>query len=385
MATQQLTAFGVTLRQYREAAGLSQEDLAERAGLTVGAIGALERGERRRPYPHTLQLLSRALELNDADRAALIAAVPGRAKRALTLSTSTAQRPGAADFVGRRDELALLQARLADASAGRGGVVVLVGEAGIGKTRLARRLADDAQAQGATVLWGGCFEGNWQLPYAPWVEAIGQHATCRDPERLRRDLGPGASPIARVVPQVHSLFPELQLSSPLSADEERYRLYHAVTQLLVALASERTVLLVLDDLHWADTDSLRLLQHVARGVGRTRVLLLGIHRDLEPGLNDEHPLFATLSTLVREVEYQRLTLRGFSREEVGEYLAHIAGDALPQALVKAIEHETDGNPFYARERSSVISSRTPECSRAKDHGPPTSASASSIFPKAYAR
>jgi predicted ATPase len=148
-------------------------------------------------------------------------------------------------------------------------MVVLVGEAGIGKTHLARRLADDAQAQGATVLWGGCFEGDWQPPYAPWVEAIGQYATCRDPERLKRDLG-GASPFARVVPQVHSAFPDLQLSSPLSADEERYRLYHAVTQLLLALASERTVLLVLDDLHWADTDSLRLLQHVARVVGRAR-------------------------------------------------------------------------------------------------------------------
>jgi transcriptional regulator with XRE-family HTH domain len=177
MAGEQQSTFGAQLRRYREAAGLSQEELAERARLTAAAIGALERGERRRPYPHTVQLLARALELDEARRAALIAAVPGRGtnrpRKLLTMpGEATAPATGSTTFVGRTEELVSLQTALANAAAGRGGVVMLAGEAGIGKTRLAREFAHAAQAEGTIVLWGGCFEGDWQPPYGPWVEAI---------------------------------------------------------------------------------------------------------------------------------------------------------------------------------------------------------------------
>lgn len=380
MAAEEAAAFGVQLRRYREAAGLSQEELAERAGLTASAIGALERGERRRPYPHTVQLLATALELDEARRANLIAAVPRRGTGApasvgtptrtaangvsdghgaapsspggeLASGSSPSPRVGGstAAFVGRQGELAVLRAKLAEAVAGQGSVVLLVGEAGIGKTRLGREFAEEAVQCGAVVLWGCCFEGDWQPSYGPWVEALAAYSRSRTPEHLLQAMGAGAAPIARLVPEVSAALPDVPVPSPLSPDQERFRLYDAVIRFLLAVSGEHPVLLVLDDLHWADADSLRLLRHLARFVSRARVLVIGVYRDPEFGLNDAHPLVGTLSVLRREGDCERLMLHGFSGDEVAEYLAQTAGQALPLALVKVIEEETSGNPFYARE------------------------------------
>jgi DNA-binding CsgD family transcriptional regulator/transcriptional regulator with XRE-family HTH domain/predicted Ser/Thr protein kinase len=381
MAAEQPVPFGALLRRYREAAGLSQEDLAQRAGLTAAAIGALERGERKRPYPHTLQLLARALDLDDAHRVAFIAAVPSRGTLRTvgapvltpiaasgvsrpddTISRSTDDRDviaspvahpdlgrGTTIFVGRQHELMALRAKLADAVSGQGGIVMLVGEAGIGKTYLARAFADDAVAQGAAVLWGSCFEGDWQPPYGPWVEALSAYVRAGPAETVRQALGPTAAPLARLVPEICAALRDLPLPSPLSPDEERVRLYDAIIRFLLAVSREQTLLLILDDLHWADPDSLRLLCHLARVVGRARMLVVGAYRDPEVGLTEAHPLMNTLSVLCRQSDYVRIAIRGFSHEEVAAYLAQSAGQALPQALVKVIEQETSGNPFYARE------------------------------------
>jgi DNA-binding CsgD family transcriptional regulator len=226
---------------------------------------------------------------------------------------------------------------------------MLAGEAGIGKTRLARVFAEQAQEQGAKVMRGWCFEGDWQPPYGPWVEALRSYARSIDPERLRDDLGPHVSLLARLVPEINVALPDAPAPGPLSPDEERYRLYDAVLRLLLAIAAEQPLLVLLDDLHWADDDSLRLLRHVARFIGQERVLVVGAYRDPEPGLTGQHPLLATLADLHREGRCQHLRLRGFDREEVGDFLAQTAGYALPQALVGVIEEETSGNPFYAGE------------------------------------
>jgi len=381
MAAEQPLPFGALLRRYREAAGLSQEDLAERAGLTADAIGALERGKRKRPYPHTVQLLARALDLDEACRVAFIAAVPSRgtirpasASVVTPIAASGVSRPddaisrstddrdviaspvahpdlgrGTTIFVGRQHELMALRAKLADAVSGQGGIVMLVGEAGIGKTCLARAFADDAVAQGAALLWGCCFEGDWQPPYGPWVEALSAYVRARPAETVRQALSPTAAPLARLVPEIRAALPDLPLPSPLSPDEERVRLYDAIIRFLLALSREQPLLLILDDLHWADPDSLRLLCHLARVVGRARMLVIGAYRDPEVGLTEAHPLMDTLSVLCRQSDYMRIAIKGFSHEEVAAYLAQSAGQALPQALVTVIEQETSGNPFYARE------------------------------------
>lgn len=361
MATTQPSTFGLQLRRYREAAGLSQEDLAERAGLAANAIGALERGERRRPYPRTVQMLADALALDETSRREFIAAVPRSTTTAVVSSTT---------FVGRESELATLRARLARAAAGGGAFVVLAGEAGIGKTRLAREFVEEAQQQGARVLAGRCFDGDWQPPYGPWVEAIGDDVRTRPLEDLRHEMGSAAPYLAQLVPRIRDRITDVGVPSALNPDDERLRMYEAVTRFLLAIAADRPVVVFLDDLHWADPDSLRLLRHASRSIGGARVLILGAYRDPELGLTEDHPLIAALAGIRRECEYDRLALHGLTHDEVSAYLAHTAGRRLPEDLILLIERETSGNPFYAGEVLRHLSeeARAPSDALATDPG-----------------
>jgi transcriptional regulator with XRE-family HTH domain len=340
MAAARSSAFGTQLRRHREAAGWSQEDLAERAGLAAKAIGALERGERRRPYPRTVQVLADALGLDEARRRELISAVP---------RSTTPRFSDGAPFVGRYAELAALLAKLEAAVSGGSGFAMIVGEAGIGKTRLAHEFAHAAQAQGVTVLSGRCVEGDWRPPFGPWAEAIDGYARARQPDELRNDLGSGAPYLAQFVPAVRAALPGLTTPGALNPNDERLRLYEAVTSFVRAISGAHPVLVFLDDLHWADPDSLRLLRHLARTLNGAQALVLGAYRDPELGVIAGHPLMTTLAALRRETACETIRLRGLSREEVSAYLAHAAGRALPRTLVELIERETSGNPFYARE------------------------------------
>jgi DNA-binding CsgD family transcriptional regulator len=245
--------------------------------------------------------------------------------------------------------LETLQIKLAAAFAAKGSLVMLVGEAGIGKTAIAQKFAVEARQRGAAVLWGACFEGEWRPPYGPWVEALGDYVRSLQPERLRRHLGVGAPPLARLVPHIRALLPQIPSPVALNPNEERFRLYEALTQFLLSLAEEQPVALILDDLHWADSDSLEALRYAARFAYRGRLLLVGIYREPEAGTDRRHPLNETVGALWREAGYERLLVAGLSRREVADYLAQAAGQALPQALAQTIHAETNGNPFYVRQ------------------------------------
>jgi DNA-binding NarL/FixJ family response regulator len=257
-----------------------------------------------------------------------------------------------AALIGRRHEVDLLVNALEVARGGRGGLVLLVGEAGIGKTRLAEALADHARDTGATVLWGACLEDDWRPSHGPWVEALDAYLRELDPLLLPRMLGQHAAPLARLLPGLRAARPDVDDPASLPADEERIRLYVAVAQLLLAAAQAAPVVLVLDDLHWADLDALGLLRHVVRLSLRARLLVVGTYRDPDPDrARDPHGglLNDALAGLAREVEYQRIVLRGFGEHEVAEYLAQAAGQPLPQALARAVHVETAGHPFFTRE------------------------------------
>jgi class 3 adenylate cyclase/tetratricopeptide (TPR) repeat protein len=250
-------------------------------------------------------------------------------------------------FVGRRDELARLTHHLERAEHEQGGLVMVVGEPGIGKTRTTEEFAAQARERGARVLWGRCYEGEGAPPYGPFAEAIGEYAGRAAADELRTDLSQYGAAVAGIAPLLKERVPDLPELPALQPDEERYRLFDAVAQFVLATARRAPVLLVLDDLHWADGGSIALLRHLARVAGRNRLLIVGAYRDVE--LDRQHPLAEALAMLKRETEYERIPLKGLGTDAIGELLTAIANQEVPDAWVQAISAETSGNPFFIRE------------------------------------
>jgi tetratricopeptide (TPR) repeat protein len=179
------------------------------------------------------------------------------------------------------------------------------------------------------------------------VQIIRANLSASDPAALRAEMGPGAADIARIVPEVRQLLPDLPEPPPLDPDQERFRLFDSVTRYLTALAAAQPLLLVLDDLHWADRSSLLLLEFLAEEVARARICLLGTYRDAD--VDRHHPLSRTLAQLSRSPATQRVDLAGLGIEDVARYSALAAGSAPPRGLAAAIWEQTEGNPFFMGE------------------------------------
>jgi len=250
-------------------------------------------------------------------------------------------------FVGRGRELSELVGGLDDAFAGRGRLVLLAGEPGIGKSRLADELIAHAGARGARVLVGRCWEAGGAPAYWPWVQSLRAYVRERDPVELRAELGNFAAEIAQLLPDVRQLMPDLPELSSLEADGARFRLFDATAQFLRAASASRPLVIVLDDLHAADAPSLLLLQFLARELHSTRVLVVGAYRDVDPV--PSAPLAGALAAVAREPTTRRLALRGLNATELAEYVERTAGDAASAELVATLQEETEGNPLFAGE------------------------------------
>ncbi len=254
-------------------------------------------------------------------------------------------------FVGRREEMDQLKGALEQALSAKGALVMLVGEPGIGKTRLAEEFAVYAELRGAQVLVGRAYEGEASVPYRPFVEALRQYVRTRPDDELRRQMGPGAPEVATLVSEVRRRFPDVEEAPRLEPEAERLRLFDSVTEFLRSAAHDRPLLLVLDDLHWADKPSLLLLQHLARSSGGDRLIIVGAYRDVE--LDRTHPLADALAELRRLSNYRRVLLRGLPFETITDLLNAVEpseeGAAGRAALAQALHQETEGNPFFIRE------------------------------------
>lgn len=250
-------------------------------------------------------------------------------------------------FVGRVEELTRLRLKLREVEGGNGAVVIVSGEAGIGKTRLASELAEAATREGALVLQGACYEGDETRLYGPFVDVIRDYAREANVRELRKDLGPGAAVLLRVVPELRGWLEDLPEAPTLARDEERHRFLDVVAELLGAISGRRQLVIVLDDLHWAESGTVALLRHVARCLKRARVLVVGTYGDDE--LDDEHPLFDALGELYREASCDRLHLTGLADRDVAALLATLADQEAPAPLVSAIQRQTGGNPFFVGE------------------------------------
>jgi DNA-binding CsgD family transcriptional regulator len=250
-------------------------------------------------------------------------------------------------FVGRGRELAELSAALDRALAGRGQMVLLAGEPGIGKTRTAAELAGIAEERGCRVLWGRCYEWEGAPAYWPWVQLLRGYLASVDDDRLRADLGSGAADIAQIAPEIGARLPDLAPLPPMEPEQARFRLFDALATFFANAARDKPLVLVLDDLHWADRPSMLLLEFIAQGIERARVLLVGTFRDVE--VSRQHPLTATLAELARQPHGRRVALRGLARDDVSIFIERLIDRETPPALVDAIFAETEGNPFFTAE------------------------------------
>jgi class 3 adenylate cyclase len=252
-------------------------------------------------------------------------------------------------FVGREAEMDRLGQLWKEAVAGGLRLVLLAGEPGIGKTRLAAELATAAHAEGAVVLVGRCDE-DLGVPYQPFVQAL-RHLVDHTPaEELADRLGRYAAELVRLVPEVADRVPGLPAALRSDPETERYRLFDATAAWLGAVSAAAPVLLVLDDLQWATKPTLLLLRHVVRSTEPTRLLVLGTYRDSE--LDHDHPLVELLADLRRQAGVERLSLAGLDWSGVARFLEQAGGQSLTDEellLARAIYRETEGNPFFVRE------------------------------------
>ncbi|MEX0663628.1 MAG: AAA family ATPase [Acidimicrobiia bacterium] len=253
-------------------------------------------------------------------------------------------------FVGRDEHLGtLVDQWKAAAVDGERGVVLVAGEPGIGKTRLATEIALRANAQGATVLFGRC-DDELGVPYQPFVEALTWDVDHAPAEELTDRLGRYGGELTRLVPNLPTR--ARGLPEPLQSDPEteQYRLFEAVAGWLAAVSRDTPVLLVLDDLHWAAKPTLLMLRHIVSSPEVIRLLIVGTYRDTD--LDRTHPLGEALAELRRRENVARVSLVGLDEAGVVDFLESSAGhglDAAGVALAHAIHAETEGNPLFVGE------------------------------------
>ncbi|HXQ23712.1 MAG TPA: AAA family ATPase [Candidatus Acidoferrales bacterium] len=255
-------------------------------------------------------------------------------------------------FVGREHELRVLRADVEDALRGRGRLVLLAGEPGIGKTRTCQELAAYAREHGAQVLWGRCYEGEGAPAFWPWVQVLRAGLNHFETAALQAVLGASAVELAPIVPGLREQWPDLPSSDPSDSPEARFRLFDSVAGFLSKLAQRAPLLVVIDDLHGADRSSLLLLEFVTRGLRELPLLVLGTHRDV--GGRSAHPLTETLVDVARQPSTERLVLRGLSADEIAEFIRTSAGVEPPAVLVTLLHERTEGNPLFVSEFVQVL-------------------------------
>ncbi len=253
-------------------------------------------------------------------------------------------------FVGRADALTRLHAALeATTRPGPRRIALVAGEPGIGKTRLAAEFCVAAHAAGATVLLGRCDE-EALLPYQPFVELLRYYVAHSEASTLTGQLGRGGPEIARLVPELRERVPGI--GEPLSGDPEsdRYRLFDGVCTFLENIAGGRPLVLLLDDLHWADKPTLLMLRHIVRSAEAAALMVVGTYRETD--LDRQHPLTEVLADLRREPGHERILLRGLDVAETEALLQTVAPHEVSpgtQAFAEAVHRETEGNPFFLHE------------------------------------
>jgi class 3 adenylate cyclase/tetratricopeptide (TPR) repeat protein len=262
------------------------------------------------------------------------------------VATAVPSVTGRTPYVGRSEERALLRQAVSRAVAGGGGVVLIAGEAGLGKTRLVEEIAAEAKTAGMFVVRGQCYDMEGALPYVPFVEAIEYGLTVTTSEAFRSAMGDAGPEIARFVPKVRVAYPDLPPPLALPTDQARHYMFESVCDFFGRAAAIQPMMIVLEDLHWADESTTQLLENVARRVG-AQLLVIGTYRDVD--LHPGHPFMRGIEHLSRLQTVSRITLKRLSAIDVAGMLRALSGQEPPERLVQLIYSETEGVPFFVEE------------------------------------
>jgi predicted ATPase len=251
-------------------------------------------------------------------------------------------------FVGREKERELLRRCLREVKDGRGRIVVIAGPPGIGKTRTAREAGDQARHQGFVALAGNCYDREDSVPFVPFVEVLEVVlARVPGPAAIREILGDQTPELSRLLPQLLRLFPDLPAPTQASPEQSRRMLFNAVLALVERQSALNPLLVLLEDLHWADEGTLSLLVHLARTISTLPVMIIATHRndkiDIKP------PLTKTLDELIRLGVVEQIPLGGLPERDVAQMIELLRGHEPSPALVNLVYSNTDGNPLFVEE------------------------------------
>jgi tetratricopeptide (TPR) repeat protein len=296
----------------------------------------------------------------------------GEAGAARAAPVPPGPRATADELVGRDDQLAALDGVLAGARGGRGRVTLVAGEPGIGKTRLAEEAARRAAVAGMQVAWGRCHEGDGAPAFWPWAQVLRQLAGELAPGQLTAMLGPAAAWLGQLMPELAGPGPSAGPLPIADLGAARFQLNQAVAGLLRRLAEVRPLLVVVDDLHWADVPSLSLLAFLAGEVGDAGLVVVGTYRDGE--VTAGRPLADTLGALAREPVVERIALGGLDRTDVARLIGRTIGGRPAEPLVAAVADRCGGNPFFITELLRLLQSEhqmaAPDATAAARHDIP---------------
>lgn len=260
------------------------------------------------------------------------------------MSYSTAMQ----DFVGREHELETLHVALGSALAGQSRTVLLLGEPGIGKTRTLQVFSASAATRDAAVLWGRCHEEPGAPPYWPWLQVIRKFAERLDDNALHAVVGNGAGWILEIVPELKDRVPGVGAPEELAGPAQtRFRLFDEVAQFWKRAAAAQPLLLILEDLQWADIASLRLLEFVVSEVTDSSILFIGTFRDSDGPA--QHAFLHLLGELTRKSVVHSLALTGLTSDQTARLADAVTGSRVPESTVAFVHAKARGNPLYVAE------------------------------------
>lgn len=251
-------------------------------------------------------------------------------------------------LVARESELAELRQALDEAFSRAGSVAVINGEAGIGKTGLVEAFEHEAISSNARVLWGRCDEQSGAPAFWLWIQAIRSYVRASDPDDLAERFGDLAPNISEIVPELGNLVTtDGESDEQDDPDASRFRLFDAISSLFRRVSDQQPLILILEDIHIADGDSLALLEFLSKQLFDMRLLVVGTYRDIELGRS--HPLSRALAELRRSNRFRRVHLRRLDRVAVARLVSSIIGATPPAGFADAIHDATEGNPLFVTE------------------------------------